>query len=173
MEESNFKKLEYGETPWDDLNKEELLLLVKKMYSALNSDLNVLNAVNNPDSLFWSNDGPGECALEKTKQIIDKIHSEYSSENIFRAYFRYANDLLFNNDKNKWCICPLCGELIKDRKSINFLIGKKCGEIIPKKTGYCEGILRPITYEDLKSKKSKSKENVSETLKGPKHLEEH
>ena len=154
------KELNYGETPWDNLSKDELLLEVKRMYSALDSSVMVLDQFKSSQKghPYWKKDGTGGKAYEKCNQIMTKIHSEYDKENIFRSYFRYATDLLFDHREYKigfnWVICPICGSMIGDDK--NEYNGKLCDDVMPKlKTKNCNGIVRPIIWDDLKLMDSK------------------
>jgi hypothetical protein len=149
-------ELEFGQTPWDNLSRDELLTEVRRMYSAINSLTSALHLVKNTDlisNLFWGVDGTGGKALSKGTQVIDKINKQYSAENLYRAYYRYADDLLFDSDEYdigfNWVICPVCGTMLGDRE--NKINGMRCDEE-HSAPGTCNGVFRPITFEDLKPK---------------------
>lgn len=141
------KQLEWGETPWDDLTKEELLREVQRMYCAVSSAYGVLleDAERNEGHPFWSNEGRGGRTLEMCRQSLAKLE-DYEPENIYRSFFRYAHDLLFDPNPNAvigfgWHICPKCGTMRGGNKE--FLAREPCMET------KCDGILRKIEWGDL------------------------
>lgn len=148
--QKDYKKLKWGQTPFDKLSKKELLYLVKKMYSALNSVKSVLNIIkgNQSDSLFWK-EGSGYNVLEKVNLCIDPVIQEYNSEDIYHAYYRYANDLLFSRELGfNWVICSKCGSMIGNENTLERQkrIGQKCKDVLHHS---CDGTFREITWEDL------------------------
>ena len=145
------KELKWGETPFDNLSKKELLYLVKKMYSAVYTAQTVLNILkrHESDSVFWQK-GSGYEVLEKINLCIDPILQEYDSEDIYYAYYRYANDLLFRRELGfNWVICSECGSMIgsENTNERQKRIGQRCDEILKKYK--CNGIFREITWDDL------------------------
>lgn len=153
--------LEWGQTPWDNKTREELLLEVKRMYSALSSlyssekmssDWHVFKEQENP---YYGKGGAGGRALEKGRQILEIIHKEFSSEDIYRSYFRYANDLLFEDTGygigSGWIVCPKCGLMLGSRDDMDD-IGARCGDVFPPNQA-CDGVLRKLEWADLEPKK--------------------
>ena len=142
------KELKWGETPWDNKTREELLLEVKRMYSAIISANSCINLwkIHDPESPFWTfPEGTGYSALNKCSQIIGPIEDEYDRENIYRMFYRYADDLLFEGEGFTWLICPKCNYLFGGKNKEE---GQICWEqnIFSKD---CSGILRKIKWEDL------------------------
>jgi hypothetical protein len=91
------RKLQFGETPWDTLTREELLREVQRMYAACTSAqsvLAILGPVPKTFDVFW-NVGSGRAAADKLDQIIGDVEARFDSESVYRAFFRYACDLLF------------------------------------------------------------------------------
>lgn len=149
-------KLEWGQTPWDDLSKEELLKEVQKMFSALMSAMSVLkmNMIGYENSPFWSNrKGTGARAIEKARQVIDPIYGKFDRESIYRSFYRTANDLLFDNSKFDlgfgWSVCPICGLMIGADIDGKRHDGEICQEVMLTRSG-CNGILRPLIWDDLR-----------------------
>ena len=144
----------WGETPFDHLSKEESLLLLQKMYSALVSAESVLSLISyNQTSAFWGPEGSGRHSIEKIKSILNPIHAGFDRENIYRSFFRYANDLLFpelaaiGHVGFGWSVCSICGKMVGTSYSGKSANGKPCKEIVPTD---CEGVFRPLTWDDLK-----------------------
>lgn len=148
------EKLKWGETPWDDLPREDLLREVQRMFSALESARNVLRilkAAADPTSLFWSQQGSGGRALDHAEQVADALYAAYDAEDIYRSFFRYATSLLFDvPDEEKWVVCSFCGRMWSGRDTAQ-RIGTPCTEfLIP--TGTCTGVLRWLEWGDLAKK---------------------
>jgi hypothetical protein len=100
------RKLEWGETPWDNWPREKLLREVQRMYAALVSARSPLAMMkqNDPASPFWGLDGTGGCALAKVEQTL----APYPNEPAYRTFFRYATDLLFDGLGQGWMVCDKC-----------------------------------------------------------------
>jgi hypothetical protein len=96
-----FKKarsLKWGETPFDDLTRAELLRLVQAYHLATVTARGVMmmHAEVHP-SLYWA-DGHGGRALSKINYLVSlagECDGEGASEMIYRSFFRTANVLLF------------------------------------------------------------------------------
>jgi hypothetical protein len=150
---ASIKKLKYGTTPWDKLSRDELLLEVRRQYSAivsLNSCMRVMR-VGHEDEPYWSRHGSGGHALAKSGEILDELHNKYENEDIYRSFFRYADGLLFTRIPNRWwAVCPKCGHMVKgvSGKETEAMFGKRCSEILHL-PGDCDGILRRIEWSDL------------------------
>lgn len=117
-----FKKgrsLKWGETPFDDLTRAELLRLVQAYHSATIAARSVmLIQAEAAPSVYWSFEGSGGRALAKVNHLV-KLAGDggmnEASENIYRSFFRTADVLLFPylrdsrwgdwgiNDKGEMC----------------------------------------------------------------------
>jgi len=102
--------LKWGETPFDDLTRGELLRLVQAYHSAVVSSQSVMAMqAQMAPSGYWSGIGSGGRALAKCNELM-KLAGERdpdpASENIYRSFFRSADVLLFphlKEDKfNNW-----------------------------------------------------------------------
>jgi hypothetical protein len=152
------KSLEWGETPWDNMTRDELLFQIKRMYSALRSLYAVvkMEEVTQENHPYFGKEGVGGDALEKGRQIIEPLFNQYKGgeEDIYRSFFRYADDLLFDQSTeyttigSRWHVCPECGMMIGENPNGEKLLGRRCGDVSPNEK--CNGILRALTWDDLK-----------------------
>lgn len=140
--------LEWGETPWDNLTREELLREVQRYHSAHASAYGVMRqlAMGSPHP-FWS-EGPGAKAMAKAEQVRERL-AGFNSELVYRSFFRYADDLLFEGLGDNWRACDTCEVMFSrigppSRK--NHLLCNDC-----KRKGI-DSITREITWDDLKPK---------------------
>src|SRR5581483_8445593 len=171
--------LEWGETAWDKLSREELLLEIWRMYSALSSAKTViefarihdlwdilpsgtaqekidktLNEIveRNPRASYWSKVGTGGKAREEVRQAMLTGQS-VDSESSYRMFFRYATTLLFDRSVFRlgfgWAICPKCQIMIGEQPDGTSMLGKSCSE---RNLGdkNCDGVFRAITWNDLR-----------------------
>lgn len=152
------KTLKWGETPFDKMSREELLLEVKRMYSALLSVSSEFRSCSysiiNP--YYFGKTGSGGCALEKARQVLDPIHEKYKdgSGELYGAFFRYAEDLLFDQSTgyrigSGWAVCTVCGVMLSENGSGESMIGLPCR--MGRKD--CSGIFRALSWEDLAPQK--------------------
>jgi hypothetical protein len=101
------KDLEWGQTPFDDLSRAELLRLVQAYHSALMSCNAVLHLAkgSNPLSRFWGSDGTGGRAITKAEALMTLAGEPTGAERIYHSFFRYVDDLFFPGiDREKWGI---------------------------------------------------------------------
>jgi mannose/fructose/N-acetylgalactosamine-specific phosphotransferase system component IID len=80
---------------------------------------------------------------------------EYSSEDLYRSFFRYALDLLFEHKSGYrigfgWAMCPVCDQMFGENAEGKPSAGTRCAEHLNKT---CPGILRPIEWADLRTEK--------------------
>lgn len=139
------KHLEWGQTPWDNLSREELLQHVQRLYAAVDAAKGALGLMAN-GGLFWSAEGTGGRALAKVQQAEAQASDGYEAEEIYRCFFRYACDLLFEGVGAGWDICPVCGQMLGATTDGKRVTGERCGNYLPKG---CDGIFRPLAWEDL------------------------
>lgn len=142
------RKLLWGETPWDKYRQNDLLKEVWRIYSALNSLYSAVRVATVNDVASYWKQGMGGAALEKAKQILAPLAAKYTEEEIYRAFFRYADDLLFDCSQHQylgsnWVVCPQCGRAVGDTKAI----GEICKVAL--RFGDCVGIMRPLEWQDL------------------------
>jgi hypothetical protein len=155
------KELQWGETPFHRMTPGELLKAAIKMYDGLVSAKSALALCEYNDRCvfpgqfnpFWTQ-GTGGIALEKCRQVVDPMEKKYSSENIYRSFYRPAVDLLWKDNgqielTTKWAVCPVCGNWVgKALHGQDDRWGKRCGDVgLGDK---CNGILRPMTWDDVK-----------------------
>jgi hypothetical protein len=140
--------LAWGQTPFDKLSRDELLRHCQRLYaacSAMHSDLSVMR-VGHEHEIYWEC-GAGADAIEQGEQALAAVNKGFDKESIYRSFFRYARDLLFES-KGKlhigfnWFICDTCG-IMRSFVDKRPLAGKSCD-------AECPGVFRAITWNDLK-----------------------
>lgn len=112
------RDLAWGQTPFDDMSREELLFEVRRMFGALTAGRSALALCVHNDRLspFWSATGTGGRALRMVDIACEDLDDggEFS-ERIYRMYYRYATDLLFEPRFGfGWWICGECGDMWGD-----------------------------------------------------------
>lgn len=150
------KELKFGETPWDNLPREELLREVQKMYAVIGALNSVVSQSRRPEAEqhpYWGAEGTGGRALEMANQVLTPITEKYEAENIYRSFYRYAYDLLFDQSKAKigfgWVVCPECGVMFgKDTKGHSHE-GENCSSVGMSNKPDCQGVFRKIEWSDL------------------------
>lgn len=113
---SRFKKaktLRWGETPFDNLTRAELLRLVQAYHSALTSarSIMLMAKARAPDHPFYGKDGSAGRALAKAEYLFVLCGdggANKASEEIYRSFFRTADVLMFpylrGDDFSDWGI---------------------------------------------------------------------
>lgn len=136
---------DWGQTPWENLTKEELILECARMWSAVNHARSVLRQIRDTNHPFWQKDGLGGQALLRSEEIMKDIPE---TEKNYRAFGRYADSCLFEGTQ-KWQICDNCQDMWARP-------GPRSDP------GYCPGchhtqkgefLLRPLTLADLRPQK--------------------
>lgn len=102
-DKKRFKKahtLKWGETPFDTLDRAELLRLVQAYHMALGATSSCLKMQRsaNPESLYWGPEGSGGGALKKADHLMalcGAAGTDQAREKIYRSFFRTAECLLF------------------------------------------------------------------------------
>lgn len=158
---SELKTLSWGETPFDDMSREELLRHCQRFYAACESMVSCLAIIragdeyhrgkgNNP---YWGPGGSGAHGLAQGEQALDAARVGIDSESIYRSFFRYARDLLFESKGEMrlgfdWYICETCKVMTGacgDERGTD-RTGQSCSDTFRK----CTGTIRRITWDDLK-----------------------
>ena len=141
--------LKWGETYFDRMTHEELLLHAKRMYSALQAADGVISQSVEMDkyhgeSVYYSKRGVGGAAHERIQQTLDAItlRSDNYREDMYRSYFRYATDLLFQYNGYRhvntgWKVCEQGHMTGNDHDSPI--------DACP----HCRGSVRPLQWSDL------------------------
>lgn len=167
MSEPETTYLEYGLTPFDSMPQADLLLHAKRLYDACNSLRSVAQiiSVNDDSNPFWAH-GSGAKAIEKGVQACDAVEHGYSREDIYRSYYRYATDLLFESKGDLrigfgWVVCTGCMEMWAAGDHVSqqwkFSEGRPCtgwGHLPEDRT--CKGVYRLLTWDDLKPVKDEA-----------------
>jgi hypothetical protein len=155
-------ELKYGETPWDKLTRKELLREVQRMYAAIVSMNSVIHLCKRDEvGGFWSipgdglsfnnGGGSGGRVIEMARMILVPLHTKFDSENIYRAYFRYAVDLLFSPELGfGWTACDGCLNLYGDGPgNKDKMLGNPCPDCARKGKHH---IRRLLKWSDLERK---------------------
>ncbi len=104
------RKLEWGQTPFDNLSRAELLRLVQAYHSALASHVWPMQLMRrgNEQSLFWKRRGLGFKAVSKANALMKLCGWDRDGgERMSRSFFRYADDLMFPHlSAEKWTVYP-------------------------------------------------------------------
>jgi len=147
------KHLQYGQTPWDNLSREELLLNVQRMYAALTAAHSVMNLCRHSETTgFWdAKRGSGGKALALSAAVIGPVEEEYHSEEIYRCFFRYATQLLFSWELSdfKWTACDTCPNFYGDDDHLAEelkTLGKPCKDCLARGI---TTIRRKLEWKDL------------------------
>ena len=150
--------LRWGETPFTGLSPDELMRHCQRLYAAcesMASCLAVSRAGSSEHNPYWGPGGAGGRALEQGEQALKAANAGIDKESIYRSFFRYARDLLFEPNGSTqigfgWHVCSACGTMVGAR-------GDKPGELIGRRcewTTDCKGELRLITWDDLKPRET-------------------
>lgn len=141
------RELKWGQTPWDNLPREELLRHVQRLYAALVAARSALSLVGHGEaSGFWDRRrGSGGRALAQSDIALGKALAGHDSENVYRSFFRYAVDLLFLPELGRyWTACDGCTSFWGDEQGN--LAGKPCRECAALGR---HSIRRPLEWRDL------------------------
>ena len=91
--------LKWGETPFDDMTREEMLHELKVQFTAVTSALSALHMLRHFDSTspYWSATGTGGCSYRQVESIVERVNDRLGDgqSEISRSYFRYSTELLF------------------------------------------------------------------------------
>jgi len=146
----NPSRMKFGETPFDNLTREQLLLLLLKHQMAMDRLLGVVSywkhlsgehaETNQP---YWSELGLGGHALAIAREVMGiYAKTEAQRSSLFRKFFRYASSIMFPNQRrgmSPWMKCSKCDQLVTTMKSSSN--DPKC---------FCGGELSPFTMKDLR-----------------------
>jgi hypothetical protein len=142
-DDSNINELRFGQTPWDSWSREELLMEVRRMYCAIDRATSVMRQSAWAGNVYWSMEGSGGQALARCLAIKAPLDDYYTSEALFRNYFRYADSLLFPElvgEEGPWFAIGDTGAFARGK-------GLNEGDI---DHPFHPGVpLRPLTFADL------------------------
>lgn len=154
--------LPFGTTPFDSMSAEELRMQCARLYAAtvsLTSLVQVLK-LGNEGSPYWTSGSAG-CALEEGLQALEAARCGHDAGEMYDAYFRYATSLLFKNKPglelvSEWVICPKCEQM--QSKRLTKGEAPLVGQVHKEETGWgdCDGVLRPLQWDDLKPRAGNS-----------------
>lgn len=156
---SDDKALKFGQTPWDDLDRDELIHHIERLYMATVSLYGVARQCKASDEResglrsYWGVGGNGGNSIEEGRQAIEAAQNGYDEESIYRARTRYSRDLLFEDTdytmvRWDWAMCPVCKRAIGRGPDGQTHYGKRCRDAMPLNNN-CNGILRHLTWDDL------------------------
>ncbi len=111
------KDLKWGQTPFDDMTRDEMHLLLRRMFMALVHGRSVVAMLKygQETSPYWGDHGSGGKALAMMADVLAELKQDEHDEETFRSYFRYAGQLLFPDlprDYSWWINDEGEGELI-------------------------------------------------------------
>lgn len=135
--------LKWGQTPWDNMPREELLRHVQRLYSATLSARSALRLASHGErSGFWGRGGTGGGALAKCEHAMHEAAPDFFEEqgDLYDRFFRYAVDLLFPAGIGFGWVIGACGHMFG---------GDQHGRT-PTECHFCKKPLRPLTWEDMK-----------------------
>lgn len=150
------RKLGWGETPWDDMPREQLLREVQRMYSALISARGSLINGQRFDSEnpYWKRGGCGGEAVEMVEQALSPYKGDHQGngyEPAYDTFFRYANDLLFDGCGSNWMVCDN-GDMVGSYTGKQHTVCELC-----RARGKGEVPMRPLQWSDLDPSKAKAR----------------
>jgi hypothetical protein len=185
-DESQEQRLNWGETPWDNLSREELLRESQKMYAALEAADTVIDQTRHNRLSPHLSDNDLQAGPEKIREAIDRLAAEdgywgagaggraremvrqamsraagYHREEVSQCFFRYAIDLLFKEPEglpigSGWAICPSCGRMLGRDGFGETSAGRQCSEVYP---GACDGEFRLLSWDDLQPQDNQADES--------------
>lgn len=134
------KNPEWGQTPWENLTREELILECARMWSAI---ITVYEEMSGEKGKIYIGDTP--LSLMRITRIINDVPP---SEDTYRAFFRFADALLFD-ESPEWRICDQCGSLWGNCSGSSYCPGCMA-------TGKGDIPTRPLTLADIRPKKGET-----------------
>lgn len=155
-----FKKLKWGETPFDLMSHKDLLLATKRIFYVMVQMNGILSMIktfdgrSGSDSAFWNAPGRGYRTLKLAEVIGKPLHEEYSFNQIWRSFFRLAAEAMFPDcGEEPWVICPKCSDMSRASTPVQTKasLGKRCSNLVDNRTVKCSGILRRLTLEDIET----------------------
>jgi hypothetical protein len=104
------ENLEWGQTPFDDMTRDEMLHELKTQFNAIMAASAALHVLSwhDKDSPFWQYHGTGGRAKMQIDSVTERVNngSDDGLEAISGCYFRYADQLLFPElaGRDEWSI---------------------------------------------------------------------
>lgn len=127
-------ELEWGQTPWQQMSREELERAMERAYFALVAADSVLSILKDTqvssglNMIYWGPNGRGGRALALTREVRRPYDEKYEDGQAYRSYFRTAHGLLFPGVEPNWAVCSSCGRMTSasnDEQTAK-QIGQKC-----------------------------------------------
>lgn len=146
------RHLWWGQTPWDDMPREELLRETQRLYYATEHLLGALEQVklgNESHWLFGPKSIPTRAMALGTHALAPYRRGNAQASDIYRAFFRTAAELLFPGIvRDGWHVCE-CGEMTSTPlEGEHDLICTACAF-----QGRKPAPMRPIQWSDMAPKK--------------------
>ena len=146
---SQRRELGWGETPWDDMPRDDLVRETQRLFAAcldMRGALSLCKHASLDGSPFWGPDGIGGRALAMGEQATAPYRrTDKQREEIYRCFFRYAIDLLFDGLGRGWHVCDRDGTMVGSETRTG---------AEPRSCIDCGGPVRPIRWSDLAPKRS-------------------
>jgi hypothetical protein len=133
---------EFGQTPWENFTKEELILECARMWSVIVMVLQEEMTRRRRDD---ETDDYIPLSVVRLAQIVEDIPP---SEANYRAFFRFKDGLLFN-DSDPWRICDNCNSMWGSAHHSPYCPGCMA-------TGKGDVPTRPLTLADIRPKKGET-----------------
>jgi hypothetical protein len=135
------KELTWGQTPWDDMPREELIREVVRMHAAMRAAENVIAMWkwHAPDSAYWNAAVGGVGGVAMGKIALARAHVD-TFERHGTGFAREAEDLLFPGLGPNWRLCEVCKDMTA--RGIGNPPADTCFR--------CGGPVRPLTWDDMK-----------------------
>lgn len=154
-------RLEYGQTPWDDMSREELLREMQRAYAAVDAARSALElSVGSEPVPFWRAGGRGYRALEMCEAVVSRVERQFNSEDVYRAFFRYAVDLLFGPEFGSgWRVCPK-GHMLGDTPTTE---GARRSHRV---CSLCDAPMRDIEWRDIQPYSPEMEPKMNRTTGG-------
>lgn len=153
------KALRFGETPFHRMPKKQLLRVTFRLYAALSAAHSMNRQAqaadeciqrNNP---YWGPEGRGAKILEMGRQALEAAQAGFPSDEVYGAFFRYAQDLLFESTALRltsgWTICDQCGWMLGANGKGETSAGQPCDIAFGRMKRHCSGTMHILTWEDL------------------------
>jgi hypothetical protein len=147
-----------GQTPWQDMSREELEREIEKAYYAVTQAVSALKQISNfgatilpseAGNPYWGPQGIPARAQDACEEVMAPYRAKYEDPEFYFGYFRYAAPLLFETERDmSWAYCSACKT---PWKRTNFddtarMVGSECP------TQGCSGIVEWLGWQHYTKK---------------------